>query len=285
MSASAGSGTPNYYGSSISDIATSRGGLDEADRELEQLTHTLFRETPEREQIVVAFPIVKDKMDIQGWSNAVYFAVQKAVYQLGLRTRDAARSAVTIDTGALKASIYVTSPASQADQQAGKPYGRAGELGKATRGYRKAVEASARKMGILDKGQTTAHLIDNYDMQGLYGSLTLRPTAEANKMGYNRGTMSHEYKGRLRALGERSFVRYEANEDVEHLPFTPMPLSSKEQFWVTVGASAYYAAYVEFGTVKQRAQPFLGPAVRDMERELQKVVKDAINSVGAKRSR
>lgn len=249
------------------------------------------RDTSLHDQMTLAFPVVKEKVDIQAWSNKVYYAVQYAVYKLGMKTRDKARAACPVDTGALKASIYVTSPSSHADQEAGRPYGSADAPGKASAGYRRAVEASARKMiigggPVLEKGEKIS---DGGSIltTGMHGQSTLRPMKQLLALGMRAGSTTRSYKGNLgRSLGTRSFTNYAGVKDVDHLPFTPMPFSTKEQFWVTVGAAAYYAAFVEFGTSgphRQKAQPFMGPAVRDMERELQKTIADAIKSVDAKK--
>lgn len=252
-----------------------------------------WKDTSNHDQMTLAFPVVKDKVDITDWSNKVYYAVQAAVYQLGVETKNKARANAPVDTGALKASIYVTSPASRPDQEDNKPYGRLGAPGKASAGYRRAVEASAKKMiyqgdNVLAKGESisSGNSILSTD---LFGSATFRPKAALVNAGMKVGSTTRTYKGNLgRSLGEREFPSYPGISEADHLPFTPMPFSTKEQFWVTVGAAAYYAGFVEFGTggkQGQRAQPFMGPAVREMERQLERRIAQAIKSVGVKRSK
>ena len=43
---------------------------------------------------------------------------------------------------------------------------------------------------------------------------------------------------------------------------------------VHIGTNTEYAPYQEFGTVKQKAQPFLTPAVERNKKQIQKIVRD-----------
>jgi HK97 gp10 family phage protein len=49
---------------------------------------------------------------------------------------------------------------------------------------------------------------------------------------------------------------------------------------VLIGFSAEYASYVEFGTYKMEAQPFLRPAIDEMELEALSAIVDKITSQG-----
>ena len=49
---------------------------------------------------------------------------------------------------------------------------------------------------------------------------------------------------------------------------------------VTMGFDAEYASYVEFGTYKMEAQPYLRPAIDEMELEALSAIVDKITSQG-----
>lgn len=47
---------------------------------------------------------------------------------------------------------------------------------------------------------------------------------------------------------------------------------------MTVGSGVEYAAYVELGTYKQRAQPYIKPAIADHIPEYERALKEALES-------
>lgn len=74
----------------------------------------------------------------EAYTQAVWRACQHAIYQLGREIRDMARRAAPVDTGAMRASVYVTRP---------------GTALQASAGYWRAINASAR----LSRGRLMVH--------------------------------------------------------------------------------------------------------------------------------
>lgn len=66
----------------------------------------------------------------------------------------------------------------------------------------------------------------------------------------------------------------------DNQPFNQMTSAGAERYFVSIGAAAYYAGWVEFGTTglrAQPAQPFMGPALRWAESQLVRRMRSAIN--------
>lgn len=48
---------------------------------------------------------------------------------------------------------------------------------------------------------------------------------------------------------------------------------------VEAGFKATYAAFIEFGTTRMKGRPFLYPAMRDNEKEIERVISEAIKKI------
>lgn len=48
---------------------------------------------------------------------------------------------------------------------------------------------------------------------------------------------------------------------------------------IELGFKAIYAAFIEFGTARMKARPFLYPAMRDNEKEVERVISEAIKKI------
>jgi len=210
--------------------------------------------------LVLAQTIVKNKVDLSGWSREVELRAQEAVYQLGRETRDMARRLVPVKTGALRASIYVTRPGSAENQAAGK-FAR----GRASAGYFAAANAAAR----LNPGRlefvTDDPLISKRTQRDLSPSgdwnhlkrVRLTRTHTGERFGRNSSGETTWHQQSFAHLGTQEYAGFE--EDWRSI--MPMADVTRGTFLVTIGASAYYAGFVEYGTVKMAAQPFMTPAV------------------------
>lgn len=217
--------------------------------------------------IVLAQTVVKSAVNMEGWSRQAIFAAQKAVYRLGQETRDMARGAAPVRTGALRASIYVTRPSSESAQASGTTSRQA------SAGYRRAAEKAARLNPLVDSGRnmgpyTSVRVVLDH------GQKVLLLAAGNRRDVY---IFLRDKKGRHGHLGTQE---YDQISDDRML--SPMGAVSGDTFYVTVGAAAGYAAFVEYGTVHMRAQPFLTPAVNWARGELAGRLKEAIGDEKAR---
>lgn len=190
--------------------------------------------------------------------------VQLAIFKLGQETRDMARKLAPKDTGALRASIYVTRPGARPQLEPGPSYAR-----QSTIGYWRAINSAFRKQ-LSPRGVSRRHL-------HLLNAGDYAPGHAEERT----QTLSHSAK-RDAGITETHIVlgghKYRAQVTSEDtgLGFTNVPFQSivpyggsgRTSFFVAVGAAVYYAGYVEFGTPPRagnkgiKAQPFLVPAIR-----------------------
>lgn len=164
--------------------------------------------------------------------------VEQMIYKNGQSARDMARRRAPIDTGALRASIYVTKPNSLSNVTGSNMYA----------GYSRAVTAATRRnknlktISGMDKSQRNLETLYNrvkIDTVGGGGKKIL--TTHASRV---VNTLELEIS------------------DVEHEGIMPLPIELYEPstFYVIIGAAANYAAYIEYGTYKMPPRPFIEPA-------------------------
>lgn len=55
------------------------------------------------------------------------------------------------------------------------------------------------------------------------------------------------------------------------------PVEGRNNHCVYIGSNVYYAPYVEFGTTKMRARPFLGSSIENHQSEFERVFKEAFS--------
>ncbi len=192
--------------------------------------------------------IHKRKDIIAQFGEIVDKEIQKALFKLVQQTRDKARRACPIDTGALKASIYATRYGTEKQQDMG---------------YFRAIQASVRR-------RTKAI---NLGMAKSDSLLTLRTEGLTS---FRRQLPLHYGKSRMSkiALRRQSFR-----------PMVGADLSAEQRYgayYVYVGAAAYYAGWVEFGHMFHgnyvHPQPFFGPACEWMEQQVPRVIMEAMQN-------
>jgi len=79
-----------------------------------------------------------------------------------------------------------------------------------------------------------------------------------------RGSITHATKWK----GQSRVAEPASQEDAVPLP--------TDDFAVRIGTGVEYASYIEFGTSKMSAQPYLRPAVKDNEKRITKIYKDIL---------
>lgn len=192
-----------------------------------------------------------DNKTLQGMPAAVEKGMQNMLYRLGQETRDRARAKAPKRTGALRASIYVTRPGASPDGGPATAVTR-----QSTVGYFRAANAAVvrnKRLRLLDLGSFGPGEATHSTQTIHTGEVE---SARATHIG-TRQVYTHfapaEY---LSNAGDRTV----------HGPYqTVLPFQSggRNAFFVSVGASVYYAGFVEFGAPSRGVapQPFLGPAV------------------------
>jgi len=191
--------------------------------------------------LVLSQTIVRSA-NIAGMTKEVEIAVQNTLFELGQETRDLARGLAPVKTGALRASIYVT----RAGGYAATTTGRMGN--RTSLGFRRSARAAVERNEKLSFITGNKHISER----------TQRARYAKTSYDYMRElktTVTHE--GEFAHLGSQGYQSFE--DDVRSI--LPMGGVSRDTFFVTIGASAFYAGYVEYGTRRNRAQPFLTPAV------------------------
>jgi len=216
------------------------------------------------DRIVLARNVIKlnDEV-IKSLPAKVERKIQASIYRLGQEIRDKARSLCPKKTGALAASIYVT----RGVQNTGANKSTA-PFSQSTHGYFRAINAARKKnnrIDVMDAGQGV-------------NPITQRPSTSAGMqsvMTKINGVMYRAY-----TTGEHSVIRNiipsldiggkDRVENTIHDEFvtptiTEIGGAGRNTFFVTVGAAAFYAGFVEFGhhTAGKDVppHPFLGPAI------------------------
>lgn len=191
-----------------------------------------------RDISLVAHSLKVDKETLESWKKIgddFVQGVQAIVYKNGQLARDRARKAAPRRTGALRSSIYVTSP-SKGGMSATKI------TPQAYSGYFRAISAAVKKNARLGV-ETDEEYISHVKTQ----------RRKNEKYKFENVTLSNGKTVRaLVSAGESTFQ--------EQFAAFPVELYKKDYFYVVIGAAAFYAAYVEYGTSKQSPRPFLGPA-------------------------
>lgn len=183
--------------------------------------------------------------------------LQERLYQLGRRTRDMARRLAPRKTGALVASIYVTRAGSRPQIEGGQ------HAKKTTAAYFRAVNAAVRKSSghkVLFEGE--GGTLNHFDPEGIYKTGLSRIGGQAYKT-FTKGG----FEGHADVNPKGNPVRPIYEFDVPTI--TPLVGVSKSAFYVTIGAAAYYAGFVEFGHVGYGGtvfgyvmpRPFMTPAM------------------------
>lgn len=173
-----------------------------------------------------------------------------AVYRVAREARDMARGLAPKKTGALAASIYVTHPGTRPDN-----------INQRTLSYWRAINAASRKSRGRLTVATAKDLVSRARTQARIDSPAV-PTMTGRGQGLIPDT-------------EESLDSYNLPNDFS---FQPYKAAGREQMWVSIGVAAFYAGYVEFGTVKTPARPFFTPAVAWAKSVVEKRIREAIRS-------
>lgn len=236
-------------------------------------------------------------------SSRVERKMQEAMFQVGRKIRDKARALAPKKTGALAASIYVSKGAVDRSIGAAKHVGGNAYTKQSTLTYFRAINAAVGKYNKSRIGKARSdykglQLLDS----DVVNTPTQRPLKSAsylfnmtkNKIGghmydtFNSGRVGNneDFEGMSEAQAAEAI-----DTDAEVLMPSIMHLggTGRQSFFVTVGAAAFYAGYVEFGHMAHYAwvppHPFLGPAVEwgkpIAEREVGRVVNEAAREAAA----
>lgn len=230
-----------------------------------------------------AVELVRTIVDIRDDQIAKFTAdvekrVQLAIFRLGQETRDMARKLAPKDTGALRASIYVTRPGSRPQLEPGPSYAR-----QSTIGYWRAINSAYRKqLSSTGVSRRKLHLMRESD----YGTALNERTQTLSTFGKSAVGITETHI----VLGGHKYRAQVTSEDTG-IGFTNVPFQSimpyggsgRTSFFVSVGAAVFYAGYVEFGTPSRagnkgiKAQPFLVPSIRWAQTQVVERMTVAIN--------
>lgn len=190
--------------------------------------------------------------------------LQQTVFQVGQRARDMARRAAPVDTGALRSSIYVTKGAVDRDatglmsHKPGNAFTKQSSLG-----YFRALNAAMAK----NKRIKTFPMMSEYGVSDARTNRIMPGNADRLDVG-TTNPMFHfrSDKSQVNEFLTHTYKTFGSGVEDALLPMAmEMGNASRSNLFVTIGASAYYAGYVEFGHVVPGgatipAKPFLGPA-------------------------
>jgi len=221
--------------------------------------------------------------------------LQESVFRVGQRARDMARKAAPKKTGALAASIYVTkgavdrSATGLMSHKPGNAFTKQSSLG-----YFRALNAAMKK----NKRIKTFPMMSEYGItapeshEAAYGY----DTYAANKIlpgqfgrfdiGSTNPMFHFRSDGTVNEFQQHTYKTFGSNVEDPLLPMAmEMGSAGRGNLFVTLGASAYYAGYVEFGhtvpggkTVAGR--PFLAPAAFWAFDEVKVQIKRTLNENG-----
>lgn len=243
---------------------------------------------PSGDVLVLARTIMKvNDAQLKAMGPKVERLMQDKIYQLGRKTRDMARRLCPKKTGALAQSIYVTRP------------GPASNIGVAsvpltpmmTSGYFRAVNAAIHRSnhrlskGMVEQMQTDEQLSagkGEFSSEHVVHPRTQRPLKDKS------GAYIGAFQSSIEKIGKINYKSYARGDELLTPTVMEMGASGRSSFFVTVGASAYYAGYVEFDHINVWSgktvpgRPFLGKAIEWAQTQLPLVVKSAMEE-GAKK--
>lgn len=210
-----------------------------------------------------------DENTIKTYTLDVQYAIAQALFKLGREARDKARRDAPKQSGALAASIYVTSPASRAELKEAITGGKgliAHKMKRHSGNYLKALSAAGKKNGYEIPGMTD---------EGIGGSIVIPRTQRLKK-----NTTQEDIRFALNELAPENVTYKEFNST---FPFNPLGTTGQTAFYVGLGVGMYYAAWVEYGTTVRKATPYFTPAAKWMTSEAPGRVAMAMSSVSAKK--
>lgn len=234
---------------------------------------------PLGDRVVLAQPIWKvSHKEVLAMGPRIERAVQNELFVLGKEARDMARSLAPVDTGALRASIYVTrgvtpNPTARDPyvQQSHNAYFKAANTASeessraGSKGRRMARHTRTPRLQLMEPPKVELHTQRPQDGMGF-------PKASWEKMvGHEGGDTFKTYSKFSGRAGQQSVME--------------MGESKRSNFWVTLGASAFYAGFVEFGHVNADGgytmeHPFLRPALEWARQQLPVRMKRAFDRGG-----
>lgn len=108
---------------------------------------------------------------------------------------------------------------------------------------------------------------------------------EITKLVYSRGDKEKRYRltGRLRnsityaVSGQETAIRSYRDDDGNEYSYDGIAPDDREK-GVYIGTNVEYAPYVELGTVKMQARPFLRPAATEHSEEYKRIMEAALKS-------
>ena len=250
--------------------------------------------TEESSRLVMQFALKKvsnaELAQIRSIGPRAERAVQEAVFKVGQRARDNARRFCPKKSGALAASIYVTKGTIDKSPDATKHTPGGAFTKQSTRGYFSAINAAARKSknsaGIprlylepnVEFGRTSPQTIS--DIGGSVFSYT--------KSGKNRSFFGEQVARTYKLPGYKlantnNEDDFEDDENLQYPFLDSMAVGGANSFFVTIGAAAFYAGFVEFGHTVHNGKysvpkPFMRPAMDIASAELGDAIIKAMRS-------
>lgn len=124
-----------------------------------------------------------------------------------------------------------------------------------------SIDAALEKVGLLAEAYAQVELTK----PKAHGDGSVRPNIET---GLLRNSLTHAIDGQ--APAKRS---YESNDGSKRGSYAgSVPKDKQGSRSVYIGTNVYYAPYVEMGTSKTKAYPFIRPAVEDHFEEYKRIL-------------
>ena len=224
--------------------------------------------------LILSQTVIRRRIDVKQWEKNIELAVQKEIYKLGQEARDMARGLAPVDTGALRASIYVTRPGTPSDQENNIISKQS------TIGYFRAIKVAARKNNLLELRTTNNTYSFNERTQKYLGmrqvSSYVAAEGQDSATGFvgglriNTDSIDPNYMRMMEVravhIGENSHLgeqiyRGRYKNDLTTISELSGLTGLRDNLFVVVGAAVGYAGYVEYGHKNIAGHPFLTPAM------------------------
>lgn len=219
-------------------------------------------------------PAVKlDTGQLGTMSDQLRIAIAKRLYALARIGRDRARKAAPKKTGALRAGIYVTAPASQAQMKTLTGGGTVAlsAMAGVTAAYYASINAAAKRNGVEVPG--SARDIEETGGSRYVTHRTQRLKKNIKAIDFAEDLLSPDTD--LDEVDMDSLSNHYAAVNTM-LPFNPIGNTRKDSFFVGLGSAVFYSAWVEYGNSKRKGTPFFTPAADWLVKESAKAVAQEI---------
>lgn len=239
-------------------------------RSVESVHTTLDFRTPMAQEVAEFRRTGTTKLSVE-IADKMLYEIQRALYALVRRASKMAKELAPVDTGAMRASIYVGRPYRVTQHQS--KYTQT--MMQQTRGYAGAVKSAVKHSLTIGRHSGKSHklsignesLYSHMRTMTRYGPYSVLKTREKIYGSQRPGKIG------LKDAFDIAATQYD---------FMPFGMdTSGNNLGIQFGVAVYYAGYVEYGHMGRNgtripAQPFFGPAVAYIERNMRSAIRHGI---------